>query len=53
MAKTLLCEYNLPKYFWGEAINTACYVINKVSIKPMLTKTPMSFIKVENQMFHI
>ena len=40
MARTMLCENNLPKYFWGEAINTSCYVINRVSIRPMLSKTP-------------
>ena len=39
MARTMLCENNLPKYFWGETINTSCYVINRVSIRPMLSKT--------------
>ena len=24
MARTILNEYNLTKYFWSEAINTAC-----------------------------
>ena len=45
MARTMLCENNLPKYFWGEAINIACYVINRVSIKPMLSKTPYELCK--------
>ena len=40
MARTMLCENNLPKYFLEKAINTACYVINIVSIRPLLTKTP-------------
>ena len=39
MARTMLCENNLPKYFWGEAINTSCTVINRVSTRPMLSKT--------------
>ena len=26
MARTMLCERNLPRYFWTEAINTACYI---------------------------
>ena len=39
MARPMLCENNLPKYFWGEAINTACYVIYKVSIRSLLSKT--------------
>ena len=28
MAHTMLCENNLSKYFWAEAINTACYILN-------------------------
>ena len=39
MARTMLCENNLSKYFWGEAINTAYYILNRVSIKPLLSKT--------------
>ena len=45
MARTMLCENNLPKYFWGEAINTSYYVINRVSIRPMLSKTPYELYK--------
>ena len=45
MARTKLCENNLPKYFWEEAINTSCYVINRVSIRPMLSKTPYELYK--------
>ena len=52
MARTMLCENNLPKYFWEEAVNTSCYVINRVSIRPMLSKTPYELYKVENQIFH-
>ena len=39
MARTILCENNLSKYFWGEAINTACYILNRVSIRPLISKT--------------
>ncbi|KAK9180762.1 hypothetical protein WN944_023897 [Citrus x changshan-huyou] len=28
MARTMLNENSLPKYFWAEAVNTACYVLN-------------------------
>ena len=45
MARTMLCENNLPKYFLGEAISTACYVINKVSIRSLLSKTPYKLYK--------
>ena len=40
MAQTMLCENNLPKYFWAEAVNTACYIINRVMIRPIIKKTP-------------
>ena len=41
----MLSEYNLPKYFWAEAVNTACYVINRVNIRPKLNKTPYEVLK--------
>ncbi|XP_043692925.1 uncharacterized protein LOC122643365, partial [Telopea speciosissima] len=39
-ARTMINEYSLPKYFWAEAVNTACYVLNRVLIRPILLKTP-------------
>ena len=45
MARTMLCENNLPKYFWGKAINTACYVINRETIRSLLSKTPYELYK--------
>ena len=33
MARTMLCESNLPRYFWAEAINTACYTLNRALIR--------------------
>ncbi|XP_038992978.1 uncharacterized protein LOC120116622, partial [Hibiscus syriacus] len=45
MARTMLCENNLPKYFWTEATNTACYVVNRVMIRPILKKTPYEIFK--------
>ena len=38
-ARTMLSECNLPKYFWAEAINTACYTMNRVLLRPILNKT--------------
>ena len=32
MAKTMLNENTLPKYFWEKAVNTICYVLNRVLI---------------------
>ncbi|GMI67487.1 hypothetical protein HRI_000418000 [Hibiscus trionum] len=45
MARTMLCKNNLPKYFWAEATNTACYIINRVMIRPILKKTPYEILK--------
>ena len=45
MARTMLCEGNLPKYFWAEAINKACYILNRVLIRPILKKTPYELWK--------
>ena len=39
MAKIMLHEYNLPLYFWAEAINTSCYISNRVFKIPILNKT--------------
>ena len=40
MARTMLNEHSLPKYFWAEAVSTACYILNRVLVRPLLTKTP-------------
>jgi len=45
IARTLLNETNLPKYFWADAVNTACYVLNRVLIRPILKKTPYELFK--------
>nr|GEU85406.1 retrotransposon protein, putative, unclassified [Tanacetum cinerariifolium] len=38
-ARTMLANSNLPTTFWGEAINTACYVQNKVLVLKPHNKT--------------
>ena len=35
IARTMLKEHDLPTYFWCEAINTACYVQNRVLMRPL------------------
>ncbi|WRX10304.1 Integrase [Theobroma cacao] len=45
MARTMLCENNLPKYFWAEVVNTVAYILNRVSIRPMISKTPYELYK--------
>jgi Reverse transcriptase (RNA-dependent DNA polymerase) len=41
----MLNEYSLPKHLWAEAVNTACYVVNRVSIRTILNKTPYELWK--------
>ena len=48
MAMTMLNQNALLKYFYAEAVNTACYVLNRVLIRPTSTKLFMSFKKIEN-----
>ncbi|KAI0498664.1 hypothetical protein KFK09_019554 [Dendrobium nobile] len=44
-ARAMLAEYTLPRYFWAEAVNTACYVLNRVNIRSKLNKTPYELLK--------
>jgi hypothetical protein len=39
MARTMLDEYKTPYQFWAEAINTACYSINRFYLHRILKKT--------------
>ena len=39
MARTILHENNLLNYFWTEAVNTSCYILNRVLIRTSLDKT--------------
>jgi hypothetical protein len=39
MARTMLDEYKTPDRFWAEAINTACYSINRLYLYRILKKT--------------
>nr|AAK02025.2 Putative copia-type pol polyprotein [Oryza sativa]AAP52042.1 retrotransposon protein, putative, unclassified [Oryza sativa Japonica Group] len=43
MAKTMLDEYKTPRKFWAEAINTACYISNRVFLRSKLGKTSYEF----------
>jgi hypothetical protein len=39
MIRTMFDEYKTPDHFWAEAINTACYSINRVYLHRILKKT--------------
>jgi transposase InsO family protein len=36
MARTMMHENNLAKFFWAEAVNTACYIQNRIYIRPVI-----------------
>ncbi|GJZ34691.1 retrovirus-related pol polyprotein from transposon TNT 1-94 [Tanacetum coccineum] len=43
-ARTMLVDSKLPTTFWAEAVNTACYVINRVLVIKPHNKTPYELI---------
>jgi hypothetical protein len=40
MARTMLDEHRTPRRFWADAINTACYVSNRIFLRSILHLTP-------------
>ena len=45
MARTLLLHYNIPKYFWGEAVLMAVHVINQLPSKTLDEKILITLMK--------
>nr|GEZ27463.1 putative ribonuclease H-like domain-containing protein [Tanacetum cinerariifolium] len=43
-ARTMLADYFLPTTFWAEAVNTACYVLNRVLVTKPQNKTPYELL---------
>ncbi|WVZ58471.1 hypothetical protein U9M48_008744 [Paspalum notatum var. saurae] len=39
MARTMLDEHRTPMRFWAEAVNTACYIANRIFLRAFLGKT--------------
>jgi transposase InsO family protein len=48
MARTMLDEYKTPDQFWAEAINTACYSINRLYLHRILKKTSYKLLTGKN-----
>jgi hypothetical protein len=44
MARTMLDEYKTSDRFWAEAVNTACYAINRLNLHRILKKTSYELI---------
>jgi hypothetical protein len=40
MARVMIHSKNLAQHFWGEAVNTACHIINRVYLRFETSKTP-------------
>jgi transposase InsO family protein len=53
MARTMLDEYKTSDRFWAEAINTACYAINRLYLHRILKKTSYKLLTGKSPMFHI
>ncbi|CAL8162045.1 unnamed protein product [Prunus armeniaca] len=45
MARVMLNSKNLAKHFWAEAINTACYISNRVFVRSGTNQTPYEIWK--------
>ena len=41
----MLAESDLPKKFWAEAINTACHILNRAMVRPILNKISYELLK--------
>ncbi|WVZ84831.1 hypothetical protein U9M48_031818 [Paspalum notatum var. saurae] len=39
MARTMLDEHRTPRHFWAEAVNTACYIANRIFLRAFLGKS--------------
>jgi reverse gyrase len=53
MVRTMLDEYKTLDQFWAEAINTACYSINRIYLHRILKKTSYELLTGKSPMFHI
>ena len=45
IARMMLCENILLRYLCAEVVNTACYILNRTLIRPILMKTPYELWK--------
>ncbi|GKF52175.1 putative ribonuclease H-like domain-containing protein, partial [Tanacetum coccineum] len=46
-SRTMLPDSLLPTIFWAEAVNTACYVLNRVLVTKPHNKTPYELLDVQ------
>jgi hypothetical protein len=53
MARAMLEEYKTSDWFWAEAINTACYFINRLYLHQILKKTSYELLTGKSPTFLI
>jgi IS30 family transposase len=44
VTRCLLFAMNVPKYLWGEAVQTATYLINRMPLRTMDFSTPLEML---------
>ncbi|GJU75709.1 retrovirus-related pol polyprotein from transposon TNT 1-94 [Tanacetum coccineum] len=45
MSRTMLNEQSIPQKFWCNAVDTSTYIINRITIRYILGKTPYELLK--------
>ncbi|GJX67616.1 retrovirus-related pol polyprotein from transposon TNT 1-94 [Tanacetum coccineum] len=45
MSRTMLNEQSIPQKFWGNAVDTSTYILNRILIRPILGKTPYEIFR--------
>jgi hypothetical protein len=40
MVRRMVDEHMTPRHFWGDAISTACYILNRIVLRSILHLTP-------------
>ncbi|WMV58129.1 hypothetical protein MTR67_051514 [Solanum verrucosum] len=52
-ARTLLLESHVPLRFWGDAVLTSCYLINRMPSSSIQNQVPHSILFPESHLYHI
>ena len=45
MTRTMILSSNLSQGYWAEAVSTACYILNRAILRPIIGKTPYELFK--------
>ncbi|GJV71874.1 ribonuclease H-like domain-containing protein [Tanacetum coccineum] len=53
MSRTMLNEQSIPQKFWCNAVDTSTFIINRVSIRHILGKTPYELLRVDLDLFKL